>query len=107
MTELVAVKLERGGVVVVEMDHVDGAVIKAGRADRMAEAVQTLEAALESVTSAAQSILATLRQAGPHEIAVEFGVNLTVEAGAVIAKTAGGCHLTVTLHWKPGDDTDG
>lgn len=85
---------------VVEMDHVDGAVVKAGRAERMAEAVQTLEAALESVLPAAQSILAKLRQAGPHEIAVEFGVNLTVEAGAVIAKTAGGCHLKVTLHWR-------
>ncbi|MDQ3761620.1 MAG: hypothetical protein M3460_07945 [Actinomycetota bacterium] len=26
--------------------------------------------------------------------------------GAVIAKTAGGCHLKVTLHWRQGDDTD-
>lgn len=109
MTELVAVPLERGGVVVVEMDHIEGGVVKASKARQpgqiVAEAVRTLEASLESVLPAAQSILAKLRQAGPHEIAVEFGVNLTAEAGAVIVKTAGGCHLKVTLHWRPGDDT--
>ncbi len=107
MAELVAVPLEGGGVIAVEMDHVDGGVVKAGRSGQIvAEATETLEAALESVTPAAKSIVAKLRQAGPHEITVEFGVNLTVEAGAVIAKSAGGCHLKVTLHWKPSDDTD-
>lgn len=108
MAELVAVPLERGGVVVVEMDHVEGGVVKAGRrpGQIVAEAAQTMEAALESVTPAAQSILAKLREVRAHEIAVEFGVTLTAEAGAVIAKTAGGCHLKVTLHWRQGDDTD-
>lgn len=64
MVELVAVPLERGGVIVVEMDHIEGGVVKAGRPRQIvAEAAQTLEAALESVTPAAQSILAKLRQA--------------------------------------------
>lgn len=106
MTGLVAMPLERGGVVVVEMDHIGGGVVKARQPGRIAETVQTLEAALDSVTPAAQSILAKLRQARPQEVTVEFGVTLTAEAGAVIAKTASGCHLKVTLHWRQGDDTD-
>lgn len=105
MTELVAVPLERGGVVVVEMDHVPAGLVKVRRSGQVvAEAVQTLEAALDSVTPLAESILARLRQARPEEVTVEFGVTLTAEVGAVIAKTSGECHLKVTLHWKQDDD---
>lgn len=32
---------------------------------------------------------------------------LTAEAGAAIVKTAGECHLKVTLRWKQGDDAAG
>jgi hypothetical protein len=108
MAELVAVPLDSGGVVVVEMDHVQAGVIRAGRAGQIVgTAVQSLEAALESVAPATQSILAKLRQARPREITVEFGLTLTAEAGAVIAKSAGGCHLKVTLRWERDDDPAG
>jgi hypothetical protein len=62
---------------------------------------------LESVAPAAQSILAKLRQAGPQEITVEFALMLTAEAGAVIAKSTSGCHLTVTLHWERDNEPAG
>ncbi len=108
MGELVAVPLDNGGVIVVEMDHAPAGVVKAGRAGQIVgEAAQTLETALESVTPAVQSILAKLRQAGSHEITVELGLMLTAEAGVVIAKTASGCHLKVTLHWGRDDDRAG
>jgi hypothetical protein len=108
MAELIAVPLENGGVIVVEMDRAPEGVVKAGRpGDIVGKATQSLEAALESVTPAAQSILAKLRQARPHEITVEFGLTLTAEAGAVLAKTSSGCHLKVTLRWERGDDEAG
>jgi hypothetical protein len=108
MVELVAVPLDGGGVIVVEMEQDQAGVVKAGRPGQIVgKAAQTLEAALESVAPAAQSILAKLRQARPHEITVEFGLTLTAEAGAVIAKTASGCHLKVTLGWEQDDDRTG
>lgn len=108
MVELVAVPLDSGGVIVVEMDHAQAGVVKAGRAGQIVgTAAQSLEAALESVTPAVQSILAKLRQSRPREVTVEFGLMLTAEAGAVIAKTASGCHLTVTLRWERDDDAAG
>jgi hypothetical protein len=108
MTELVAVPLENGGVIVVEMDHVQAGVVKAGRpGEIVGRAAQSLEAALESVTPAAQSILAKLGEARPHEITVEFGLKLTAEAGAVITRTAGECNFKVTLHWEQPDDAAG
>jgi hypothetical protein len=107
MAELVAVPLDSGGEILVEMDHVEGGVVKAGRpGEIVAEAAQTLESALKSVTPAAHSIMAALRQAGPHAVTVEFGLELTAQAGAVIAKTEGSCHLNVTLHWNQGDHPD-
>ncbi|MFI9247983.1 CU044_2847 family protein [Streptomyces sp. NPDC053086] len=57
----------------------------------------TLHDALEPVTAAARATLDQLRKAGPDEVAVEFGVDLAVEAGAVITKGQAGCHLKVTL----------
>ena len=108
MAELVAVPLDNGGVIVVEMDHPEAGVVKAGRPGQIVgKAAQTLEAALDSVSPAVQSILAKLRQARPHEVTVELGLMLTAEAGAVIAKTTSGCHLKVTLHWARDDDPAG
>lgn len=84
MAELVAVPLDNGGVIVVEMGQVRAGVVKAGRPGQIVgKAAQILKAALESVTPAAQSILAKLCPAQPHEITVEFGLTLTAEAGAV------------------------
>lgn len=108
MAELVAVPLDNGGVVVVEMDHAQAGVVKAGRAGQIVgTTAQSLEAALDSVIPAAQSILAKLRQARSHEITVEVGLMLTAEAGAVIAKTTSGCHVKVTLRWERDDDGTG
>ena len=105
MAGLVAVPLENGGVIVVEMDYTEAGVVKAVRPGQIVgKAAQSLEAALELVTPAVQSILAKLRQARPHEITVELGLMLTAEAGAVIVKTTSGCHLKVTLHWGRDDD---
>ncbi|MFD1271789.1 CU044_2847 family protein [Streptomyces kaempferi] len=36
----------------------------------------------------------------PDGITVEFGVDLAVEAGAVITKSSANCHLKVTVAWR-------
>ncbi|MFD6181828.1 CU044_2847 family protein [Streptomyces goshikiensis] len=60
----------------------------------------TLEGAPEPVTQAVRATLDQLRTARPDQIAVEFGVDLAFEAGAVITKTQASCHLRVTVPWK-------
>lgn len=104
MTELIAVPLDGGGAIVVEVDDPVGGVVKTGRPGKIVgEATQSLEAALGSVGPAAKSVLAKLREAGPAEITVEFGLRLTAEAGAVITKTSGECNMTVQLRWSRAD----
>lgn len=114
MSELIAVPLGGGGTVIVESGNPpDGrGVVKAGRgvptAEAAVRAAQTLETALEPVTAAARATLAKLREAGPDEVTVEFGLKLTAEVGAVITKTTGECNLKVTLRWeRTGDDDSG
>ncbi|ELP68545.1 CU044_2847 family protein [Streptomyces turgidiscabies] len=101
MTALTRIQLEGGGCVLVERTAAasDGPV-KAGRiGDAVQELPVTLQGALEPVTEVARAALDQLRKARPDEIAIEFGVDLAVEAGAVITKSQAGCHLKVTVSW--------
>lgn len=62
----------------------------------------SLSAALGEVRQAASDVLGQFRgmDVRPGTIEVEFGVKLTAEAGAIIAKTSAEEHLTVTLTWE-------
>ncbi|MFJ8041325.1 CU044_2847 family protein [Kitasatospora sp. NPDC096147] len=75
-----------------------------GAAQAVERAGETFEQALTGVRSAAESALAVFRggSLAPDEVELEFGVKLTAEAGALIARTAAEAHLTVRLSWAPG-----
>lgn len=105
MAGLVRVRLDDGGWLLVEA--ADGPAgpgpVKAGRAGDLVEEVSVaLRAALRPVVAASREVLAELRDAGPDEVKVEFGVKLSASAGAVLTKGAAECHLKVTLGWSGG-----
>lgn len=70
-------------------------------------ATQSLREALAPLAQMSQQAIEQLSQSGPSELQVEFGVELTAEAGAVLARTGAGCHLTVTATWATGTTPDG
>ncbi len=101
MTSLTRISLEDGGFVLVEDPSVRAGPVKAGRiGDAMRELPGTLQMSLEPVTEVARVALQQLRRVGPDAITVEFGVNLAVEAGAVITKSRADGHLKVTVSWQ-------
>ncbi|MFD7629084.1 CU044_2847 family protein [Streptomyces sp. NPDC059851] len=103
MTPLTQIRLDGGGCVLVEGAAGPVGPVKAGRAgDLVHEVPGTFQEALEPITRAAQSALDQLRQARPDEITIEFGVDLAVEAGAVITKGSATCHLQVAMSWRSG-----
>jgi hypothetical protein len=107
MAELIRVPLESGGSLTVEVDSHDAGVVKAARPGQIvADATQTLEAALASLVPGATAVVEKLRAAKPSDVSLSFGIKLTAEAGAVIAKTAGECNFAVTLHWEEDRNTD-
>jgi len=109
VNELLAVPLEEGGVIIVESvapAHEGGSVKAARPGELVGQVKRSLEEALEPVTAAARATLLKLREAGPDEVTVEFGVQFKTELGAVISKSTGECNFKVTLRWG-GADADG
>ncbi|TWV53737.1 hypothetical protein FRZ03_08545 [Streptomyces misionensis] len=103
------VPLEGGGTILFEAVPESGAPepggpVKAGRvSDAVRELPHTMQEALVPVRETARAVLEQLRQAGPEEVEVEFGVNLSAQVGAaVITKGEGAVHLKVRVLWKNG-----
>lgn len=110
MSELIRFTLDNGGSVLVRQITVApsrdvGGPIRTGRSsdrvgEQIREASQTLQTALTPVVSISQALSEQLRKVSPQSIEVEFGVELSAEAGALLAQVSGGCHLQVKLIWS-------
>ncbi|MFF9105257.1 CU044_2847 family protein [Streptomyces rubrogriseus] len=103
MDGLVEFRTEDGVRVVVEgVEDEDGARL-VSRGDGPARAARTFEDSLDGVRAAAASALRVFRDGSlrPDAVELEFGVKLSAEAGAVIAKGSAEGHLVVRLSWSP------
>jgi hypothetical protein len=108
MSSFAQFPLKNGGFLVVEVDPVENSAARVMRgsatAQAIAEASGTFESALENVRSAAEGILHQLRSLAqpPDEVGVEFGVKMSAETGAIIAKASGEANFKINLSWKKG-----
>ncbi|OQR64990.1 hypothetical protein B6E66_06070 [Streptomyces maremycinicus] len=95
--------LDSGGEVIVEVPPDGPAISPVSRTGGLVESAGTsLSAALGNVRQAASDMLGQFRamDVRPGTIEVEFGVKLTAEAGAIIARTSAEGHLNVRLTWE-------
>ncbi|MFE2601030.1 CU044_2847 family protein [Streptomyces sp. NPDC059396] len=109
MRSLARISLEGGGSILFEaVPGVSDGPVKAGR---VAEVLQDLPSSLQSVMApvrdTARVVLDQLRQAGPDEVEVEFGVDLAAQAGAVITRAEANCHLKVRALWRKAEGDQG
>jgi hypothetical protein len=103
MRDLIRFPLADGGELIVEVDDQDAGMGRVGRlGDAAARASITYDQALDSIRRAADATLRQFRQMAtrPDQVEVEFGVRLTAEAGAIMARTGGEAQLTVRLTWS-------
>jgi hypothetical protein len=111
MPDLARMPLEGGGEIFFE--DVAGELraegpVRAGRlGDVVRELPRTVQESLVPVRETARAVLDQLRDAGPQEVEVEFGVNLSVKAGAVITGSEAAAHLKVRMVWKRGESGSG
>lgn len=108
MKYLTEFHLETGGTVIVEVDEPlnEGRAVQVSRSgDVMQKAQKTLEEAVDKIKPAAEIILQRLKSLDlrPDEIAIEFGVKMSAEAGAFIASTAGEANFQISMKWGKGD----
>ena len=105
MSRLVEFPLQDGGSVLVEVDAGSaGGRVTRGWGDRSVtdKAEQTFEQAISRVEPAAQTLISRLRSLpeGPDEVGVEFGLELSAEAGAFIAAASTTANFKVSLTWR-------
>nr|WP_245769495.1 CU044_2847 family protein [Streptomyces indicus] len=105
MGEYMEFTTEDGTVVPVDFaaDDEEGQHLVSG-SDGAVRATRTFEESLSGVRAAAESALRVFRDGSlrPDSVEIEFGVKLTAQAGALIAKSAVEGHLVVKLAWAPG-----
>jgi Trypsin-co-occurring domain 1 len=111
VSELVEFPLESGGTVLVDVapDSARSPVRRGLSTEGLVtRADQTLEAALTRVKPAAAALVEGLRSVAdpPDQIEVTFGIRLSGEAGAVVAKTAAEANFSVALRWSRPPTTD-
>jgi hypothetical protein len=102
MAELLKVTLRDQGSVIFEVDGDDRGVRQVGKREtQVRELSSSLEDRLSGIHDAAMAALAELRgKLEPDEIRLKFGIKMTAEVGAVIARTALEGNLDVEMVWK-------
>ncbi len=103
MERLVEFRTDEGAVVSVEaVEERSGSRLVSRNGT--VQAARTFEDALEGVRAAASSALRVFRDGSlrPDGVEIEFGVKLSAETGAIIAKGTAEGHLVVKLTWSPG-----
>jgi hypothetical protein len=102
---LIEFPLEDGGTILVEVDEPvsEGGLERVARPDEIiTKANQTFEAALDRIKPVAGVIITKLRALSdpPDEMTVEFGFNMSAQAGAVVAAVGVEANYKVTLKWQ-------
>jgi hypothetical protein len=105
VTYLVEFPVEGGGRLVVQAaaEELPGSLDLAARrpGEIVAKARTSVEQVLDQVGPAVDAVLGRLRALSPAEVTVEFGILLSAETGAIIAKGSADVHFNVTLAWSP------
>ncbi|WP_341674853.1 CU044_2847 family protein [Niveibacterium sp. SC-1] len=98
----VEMPLEGGGCVLFEVDEAVSDKTYRGAGELGARATESFESAIGQIKPMADALAAQLSNLAraPESVVVEFGIKVTANAGAVIAKAGGEASLKVTLSWK-------
>lgn len=95
--------LEDGSSLRVEVDDRDagGPVMRGRAAASVEQAGETFEQALSRVLPAFGVVVTKLRESAsrPDHIELEFGLKLSAEMGAIIARTSGEANFRVVVRW--------
>jgi hypothetical protein len=106
MSDLVEFPVAGGGTVLVAATRSarpDGVTFRGGGPrDVVITSAETIQAAIAHLKPAAQALVDTFIELPrrPDEMSVTFGIELSAEAGAIIASTTASANFAVTISWK-------
>lgn len=105
MKELAEFSLDDGTTFLVEVEEpaspaIERVAIPSGQL--VLKAGKSFEASLQEVKRVAGTIVANLRDLGPSEAEVKFGLKMTADAGAIFTSMGGEVNFEVTVKWTRG-----
>ena len=107
MAYVIEIPVEAGGRLLVQAreDDLPGGLELASLrpGEVVTRARESVEAAIDQIKPAINAVTSRLKAMTADDVAVEFGIVLGAETGAVIAKGTAEVHFTVTLRWKRGE----
>lgn len=100
---VVTVRLQDGSEILAEVEPLEDEFGEAAFGDSLPGEID-FKSALSRVKSAAGELLETIRSMDvqPDDCEVSFGIKLSGELGAIIAKASGEANFTVKLSWSRG-----
>ena len=101
MSEVMRFEVDEEEAVLVEVDEETFGIQRASRdEDEVIRAGRRLQEALAVIRPTARAVVDALSGLAADEQEVSFGVILSGEVGAIIARTSATAHFTVTLSWR-------
>jgi hypothetical protein len=109
MGELARFTVRERGSVVFEIDDNSDGIKQAGlgRKGKVLDVQEAFENKLSGIRDAASAVLSILKEdLSPDAVTLRFGIKMTVEAGAVVARTAVEGNMEVELSWHRNEATE-
>ena len=101
MSRYVEFTLSDGSMVVIESDEDESGVVKAGLGDAVERASEMFEQTIENARKSAMVIVDKMRELGPDEVEVTFGLKASGELGNIVVAKAGvEASYSIKLKWK-------
>lgn len=97
-TQVVTYQLDDSTRVSFEVDTVDGF-----RPAGPGQIVGRVREAVAPAVDAAKAVLEKVKEVGPDEVEVRFGIKVSGRADWLVAKAAGEASFDITLRWAPCD----
>lgn len=101
MAQLASFPSDAGPPLLVEVSPTDYGVERVAREEGgIVQATEKLEDALGRAMPSLRSVVRSVKSLAPDQAEIEFGLTLSAEAGAIVAKTAVEGHFNITLSWN-------
>ncbi len=103
MAELARFTVREHESVVFEIDDIGDGIrqVGLGRKGKVVDVQQSFEGKLSNIRDAASAALSVLKEdLRPDAVTLRFGIKMTVEAGAVIARTVVEGNMEVEMSWQ-------
>ena len=109
MGELASFTVDEKALVVFEIDNNGNGIeqVGLGRKGKVLDTQEAFESKLSGIRDAASAALSVLKEdLRPDAVTLRFGIKMTVEAGAVIARTAVEGNMEVEMSWHRNEATE-